>query len=183
MLKMKVTQHPWRQFAVTIDYVEDLTPAVRGAGVEPHVKALFLPGVLEELTLEPYPDYHGGRPVYGIYADGTRYVIIEITIFRKFTHIAVVGKKVVLGNETYIYYDNGTRLDLGVSPDPIEVESKLFFQNPHPPGKEGLARTLYLHLDYGLESVIGRYNGISIFKGKSGQQIRVPGDGKIVPTI
>jgi hypothetical protein len=185
-LLMKAIQHPYRNFEITIDYVENLSQG----RVEPHVATeIGLPGIPKELTLNPFPEFHGIQPVSKHFADGTRYLIIEIQISRQFIHTVVGGVIVKLGDHTYIRYDDGTMTDLGVgfnASDPASAEllkGLLPKRNPSPPGKAGLVRVLYLHVDYGLTSIIGRYNGISLFKALTGQQIRVPGDNVTIPTI
>ena len=95
------------------------------------------------------------------------------------------GRLVNLGGLYYIFYDDGTRLDL---PPDFNPEDKILLSglipkhNPTPPGKGGFVRPIYLFADYALQTITGRYPDISVFKVKAGQQIRVPGD-RITPEI
>ena len=159
-VRMRLTQNPYRDFLLQIDYIADLFPG----SVRNRIMAqVGVPGTFAEVQLGLFGGVEAYIPVGRHYPDGTRTILVEIQIWRDFIHTTVGGSLVNFGDHYYIYYLDGSTLDLGPNFNPHDPGSAELLKgliprhNPAPPGKSGLNRTIYLVVDYALEYITGRY--------------------------
>jgi hypothetical protein len=180
-LVMEFTQHPQRNFLVTIYYIDQQDKFL--GKVRNYAKVRIGLGQLPtEALLGVTPLWEGYIPIGRSYSEGIRNLVISLQEWRQIINKPVKGHLVNAGGHYYAYYDDGVITDLGRDFNPNDPFTPSPFPrwDASPPVKGGLVDDIFLYVDYALQTITGRNPDNSIFKVKAGQQIRIPDDKSTV---